>query len=118
MSGAMPECLFCRIMNREIQATIVYEDDHVVAFNDINPQGPTHVLVVPRRHIETLNDLTPDDDQLIGELIRRAAAIAKQRGIAAGGYRTVFNTNREAGQTVFHIHLHLIGGRTLHWPPG
>ena len=114
----MPECLFCRIMNREIQATIVYEDDHVVAFNDINPQGPTHVLVVPRRHIETLNDLTPDDDQLVGELIRRAAAIAKQRGIAAGGYRTVFNTNREAGQTVFHIHLHLIGGRTLHWPPG
>jgi len=114
----MPECLFCRIMNREIQASIVYEDDHVVAFNDINPQGPTHVLVVPRRHIETLNDLTPDDDQLVGELIRRAAAIAKQRGIAAGGYRTVFNTNREAGQTVFHIHLHLIGGRTLHWPPG
>jgi len=118
MSGAMPDCLFCRIMNREIQASIVYEDDHVVAFNDINPQGPTHVLVVPRRHIETLNDLTPDDDHLVGELIRRAAAIAKQRGIAAGGYRTVFNTNREAGQTVFHIHLHLIGGRTLHWPPG
>ena len=114
----MPECLFCRIMNREIQASIVYEDDHVVAFNDINPQGPTHVLVVPRRHIETLNDLTPEDDQLVGELTRRAAAIAKQRGIAAGGYRTVFNTNREAGQTVFHIHLHLIGGRTLHWPPG
>jgi histidine triad (HIT) family protein len=114
----MPECLFCRIMNREIQASIVYEDEHVVAFNDINPQGPTHVLVVPRRHIETLNDLTPDDDQLVGGLVRRAAAIAKQRGIAAGGYRTVFNTNREAGQTVFHIHLHLIGGRTLHWPPG
>jgi len=114
----MAECLFCRIMNREIQATIVYEDDHVVAFNDINPQAPTHVLVVPRRHIETLNDLTPDDDQLVGELQRRAAAIAKQRGIAAGGYRTVFNTNREAGQTVFHVHLHLIGGRTMHWPPG
>jgi len=114
----MADCLFCRIVNREIQATIVYEDDKVVAFNDVNPQGPTHVLVVPRRHIETLNDLGPDDDQLVGELVRRAAAIATQRGIAAGGYRTVFNTNREAGQTVFHIHLHLIGGRTMHWPPG
>jgi histidine triad (HIT) family protein len=114
----MAECLFCRIMNREIPATIVYEDDKVVAFNDINPQAPAHVLVVPRRHIETLNDLGPDDDQIVGELVRRAAAIAKQRGIAAGGYRTVFNTNREAGQTVFHIHLHLIGGRTMHWPPG
>src|SRR5262245_34929094 len=114
----MPECLFCRIVNHEINATIVYEDDKVVAFNDINPQGPTHVLVVPRRHIETLNDLGPDDDQLVGELVRRAAAIATQRGVAAGGYRTVFNTNREAGQTVFHIHPHLIGGRTMHWPPG
>jgi len=114
----MAECLFCRIISREIQATIVYEDDQIVAFNDINPQGPTHVLVVPRRHIATLNDLTPDDDPLVGELARRAAAIAKQRGISAGGYRTVFNTNRDAGQTVFHIHLHLMGGRTMHWPPG
>ena len=114
----MAECLFCRIISREIQATIVYEDDQIVAFNDINPQGPTHVLVVPRRHIATLNDLTPDDDPLVGELARRAAAIAKQRGISAGGYRTVFNTNGDAGQTVFHIHLHLIGGRTMHWPPG
>ncbi|OLC47840.1 MAG: histidine triad nucleotide-binding protein [Acidobacteria bacterium 13_1_40CM_65_14] len=114
----MGECLFCRIINREIQATIIYEDDRIVAFNDINPQGPTHVLVVPRRHIATLDELTPDDDPLAGELVRRAAAIAKQRGISAGGYRTVFNTNRDAGQTVFHIHLHLIGGRTMHWPPG
>lgn len=114
----MAECLFCRIINREIQATIIYEDDRIVAFNDINPQAPTHVLVVPRRHVATLDDLTPDDDQLAGELVRRAAAIAKQRGISAGGYRTVFNTNRDAGQTVFHIHLHLMGGRTMHWPPG
>ena len=118
MAGAMADCLFCRIINREIQATIIYEDDRIVAFNDINPQAPTHVLVVPRRHIATLDDLTPDDDQLAGELVRRAAAIAKQRGISAGGYRTVFNTNRDAGQTVFHIHLHLLGGRTMHWPPG
>jgi histidine triad (HIT) family protein len=114
----MPDCLFCRIVNRELNASIVYEDEHVVAFNDINPQAPTHVLVVPRRHIASLNDLTPDDDQIVGELARRAAAIAKSRGIAAGGYRTVFNTNRDAGQTVFHIHLHLLGGRPMHWPPG
>ena len=113
-----PSCLFCQIVNRELNATIVYEDEHVVAFNDINPQGPTHVLIVPRRHISSLNDLTEQDDQIVGELVRRAAAIAKSRGISTGGYRTVFNTNREAGQTVFHIHLHLIGGRTMHWPPG
>ena len=114
----MADCLFCRIINREINGTIVHEDDRVVAFNDINPQAPTHVLVVPRRHIASLNDLQPGDDSIVGELVRRAAAIAKSRGIAEGGYRTVFNTNREAGQTVFHIHLHLIGGRTMHWPPG
>ena len=114
----MPSCLFCQIINRELNASIVYEDDRIVAFNDINPQGPTHVLVVPRRHISSLNDLTEDDDQIVGELVRRAAAIAKSRGIDAGGYRTVFNTNRDAGQTVFHIHLHLIGGRAMHWPPG
>jgi histidine triad (HIT) family protein len=114
----MADCLFCRIINREIPGTIVYEDDRIVAFNDINAQAPTHVLVVPRKHIATLNDLTSDDDQLTGEIVRRAAAIAKERGLATGGYRTVFNTNREAGQTVFHIHLHLIGGRAMHWPPG
>src|SRR5262249_17670068 len=107
-----------RIINREIAATIVYEDERIVAFNDINPQAPTHVLVVPRKHIATLNDLAPGDDQLAGEVVRRAAAIAKGRGIANGGDPPVFNTNREAGQTVFHIHLHLIGGRAMHWPPG
>jgi histidine triad (HIT) family protein len=114
----MADCLFCKIIKHEIPASIVYEDDRVVAFNDINPQGSTHVLVVPTRHIATLNDLTPDDDDIVGEVVRRAAAIAAERGIAAGGYRTVFNTNRDAGQTVFHIHLHLIGGRSLAWPPG
>lgn len=111
-------CLFCKIIAREVPASIVYEDDRVLAFNDINPQGPTHVLVVPKQHIATLNDLTGDDDRTIGELVRRAAAIARERGLSAGGFRTVFNTNEDAGQTVFHIHLHLIGGRRLHWPPG
>jgi histidine triad (HIT) family protein len=112
------DCLFCKIIKREIPASIVYEDDRVLAFNDINPQASTHVLVVPKKHIATLNDLQSGDDAIVGEVVRRAAAIATERGIAAGGYRTVFNTNREAGQTVFHIHLHLIGGRTLSWPPG
>jgi histidine triad (HIT) family protein len=114
----MADCLFCRIIEREIPASIVYEDDRVLAFNDINPQAPTHVLVIPKRHIATLADLSADDDQIVGELVRRAAAIAQERGIAAGGFRTVFNTNRDAGQTVFHIHLHLVGGRSLGWPPG
>jgi len=111
-------CLFCRIAARDLPASIVYDDDRVLAFNDVNPQGPTHVLVVPKKHIASLNDLTPEDDQIVGEVVRRAAAIARERGIAESGFRTVFNTNRGAGQTVFHIHLHLIGGRSLHWPPG
>jgi histidine triad (HIT) family protein len=114
----MTDCLFCKIVAREIPGSIVYEDDHVLAFNDINPQAPTHVLLVPKRHIASLNDLTPGDDQIVGELARRAAAIAKERGIAAKGYRTVLNTNRDAGQTVFHIHMHLLGGRSMQWPPG
>jgi histidine triad (HIT) family protein len=112
------DCLFCKIIRREIPATLVYEDDRVVAFNDINPQAPTHVLVVPKRHVATLNEIGTDDDNLVGELVRRASAIAKERGLSAGGYRTVFNTNRDAGQTVFHIHLHLLGGRAMMWPPG
>ena len=118
MNGAMPDCLFCKIINREIPGSIVYEDAQVLAFNDINPQAPTHVLVVSKRHIASLNDLSPEDDQIVGELVRRAAAIAKARGISEGGFRTVFNTNRDGGQTVSHIHLHLLGGRTMHWPPG
>src|SRR3954467_13980045 len=114
----MADWLFCRIVTRDIPASIVYEDDRVLAFNDINPQGPTHVLVIPKKHIASLSDLTPGDDALVGEVVRRAAAIASDRGISAGGFRVVFNTNRDAGQTVFHIHLHLIGGRSLSWPPG
>jgi histidine triad (HIT) family protein len=114
----MSDCLFCRIIKREIPASIVYEDDQVVAFNDINPQAPTHVLVVPKRHIASLNDLQAEDDQIVGEMVRRAAALAKDRGLSERGFRTVFNTNRDAGQTVFHIHLHLVGGRPMTWPPG
>ena len=114
----MSDCLFCKIVRSEIPASIVYQDDQLIAFEDIDPQAPTHVLIVPRRHVSTLNDLDAADDQLVGEMVRRAAAIASERGISAGGYRTVFNTNREAGQTVFHIHLHLIGGRPMQWPPG
>ena len=112
------DCLFCKIISRKIPASIVYEDDRVLAFNDINPQGPTHVLVVPKEPIPSLNELTPANDAIVGEVVRRAAAIAKERGLDTPGFRTVFNTNRDAGQTVFHIHLHLIGGRPLHWPPG
>jgi len=114
----MADCLFCKIIKREIPSSIVYEDDRLLAFNDINPQAPTHVLIVPKRHIATVSALTAADDQLIGEMVRRAAAIAEERGISTGGFRTVFNTNRDAGQTVFHIHLHLIGGRPMQWPPG
>jgi histidine triad (HIT) family protein len=114
----MADCLFCKIIRREIPGKIVYEDDELLAFEDINPQAPTHLLVIPKRHIESLNALEDGDDQIVGAIVRRAAAIAKERGISGGGYRTVFNTNRDAGQTVFHIHLHLLGGRSLAWPPG
>jgi histidine triad (HIT) family protein len=111
-------CLFCRIIAGEVPARTIYEDDVLVAFHDINPQAPVHVLVVPRRHIPTLNDLGPEDDPLVGTMLRRAATLAHELGIAARGYRTVFNCNREAGQTVYHIHLHVLGGRPMHWPPG
>lgn len=116
--GIMADCLFCRIIAGEIPGNIVYSDDRVVAFKDINPQAPMHVLVVPRRHIASLNDLTSADDGLVGEMVRRGAVLAKENGFSDRGYRTVFNTNAEAGQTVFHIHLHVLGGRRLGWPPG
>jgi histidine triad (HIT) family protein len=114
----MTDCLFCKIIAREIPAGIVREDADVVVLTDINPQAPLHVLIVPRRHIATLNDLAPEDDELIGSMFRTAAALAREHGYAERGYRTVFNCNREAGQSVFHIHLHLLAGRGLAWPPG
>jgi histidine triad (HIT) family protein len=112
------DCLFCRIVAGEIPAKVVFEDEHLVAFQDINPQAPMHVLIVPRRHVATLNDLSGTDDGLVGEMVRRAAAIAREYGHSERGYRTVFNCNADAGQTVFHVHLHVLGGRTLTWPPG
>ena len=114
----MSDCLFCKIIGGQIPGNIVFQVDQLLAFKDINPQAPRHVLIVPRRHIATLYDLTPADDALVGSLFRAAAALAKEHGYAERGYRTVFNTNREAGQTVFHIHLHLLAGRSLSWPPG
>ena len=114
----MPDCLFCRVATGEIPASIVYEDTRLIAFKDINPQAPTHILVIPRQHIASLNDLGSEDDALVGEMTRRAAAIAKEEGLAERGYRVLFNCNADAGQTVFHIHLHLVGGRRLGWPPG
>ena len=114
----MSDCLFCKIIGGQIPGNFVFQDDQLVAFKDINPQAPLHVLIVPRRHIASLNDLAPADDVLVGSLFRAAAALAKEHGYAERGYRTVFNTNREAGQTVFHIHLHLLAGRPLTWPPG
>jgi histidine triad (HIT) family protein len=114
----MADTLFAKIIRREIPATIVYEDDDVLAFRDINPQAPVHVLFVPKRAIATLNDAGTADAALIGKLVLAAAAYAKQEGYAESGYRTVFNCNGDGGQTVFHIHLHLLAGRAMHWPPG
>lgn len=114
----MAECLFCRIVAGQIPGAIVFQDERLVAFKDINPQAPMHVLIVPRRHLATLNDLAAGDDGLVGEMVRRAAALAAEHGYAQGGYRTVFNCNADAGQTVFHIHLHVLGGRAFGWPPG
>ena len=110
------QCLFCRIVRGEIPATLVAESEDCVAFRDINPQAPVHVLIVPRRHVESLNDAR--DPHLIGRLGIVAAEIARKEGVADSGYRVVINTNADAGQTVLHIHLHLLGGRHLGWPPG
>jgi len=114
----MPDCLFCKIADGTIPATLVHQDDEVVAFEDLNPQAPLHVLVIPRRHVPTMNELGAEHDQVMGRLYRVAAAIAGRRGVAASGWRAVMNANRDAGQTVFHVHLHVLGGRQLGWPPG
>ena len=114
----MDDCIFCKIAAGEIPADLVYEDDTVVAFRDLNPQAPTHGLVIPRAHIATLNELKPEDEGIVGHMFSAAQAIAAQEDFAETGYRTVINCNEAGGQTVFHIHLHLLGGRMMHWPPG
>lgn len=112
----MTDCLFCKMASGSIKPDVVYEDDRILAFNDINPQAPVHVLVIPKTHIATLNEL--NDTRLGGEILEVAAEIAKKLGISESGYRTVFNCNSHGGQAVYHLHLHLLGGRQLHWPPG
>lgn len=112
------DCLFCKIAEKKIPAKIVYEDPHVLAFEDLNPQAPVHILVIPKKHISTSLDLSDEDNELIGEMFQAANKLAKEKGIADRGFRLVMNCNRDAGQTVFHIHLHLFGGRIMHWPPG
>jgi histidine triad (HIT) family protein len=111
-------CIFCKIAAGDIPATIVHQDARVMAFEDVNPQAPHHVLVIPREHIESLDDVAKGDEGLIGHLFRVAAQIADQRGIGESGYRTVINTGPDAGQSVPHVHVHLLGGRPLGWPPG
>ncbi|MFO7908816.1 histidine triad nucleotide-binding protein [Vreelandella aquamarina] len=112
------DCLFCKIIKREIPADIVYEDDEVLAFNDINPQAPTHILIIPKTHIATLNDIEEPDLAMIGRLQYTAAQLARERGFAEDGYRVVMNCNEMGGQTVYHIHMHLMGGREFTWPAG
>ncbi|HSN91827.1 MAG TPA: histidine triad nucleotide-binding protein [Anaeromyxobacteraceae bacterium] len=114
----MSDCLFCKVASGQIPAKIVHQDADVVAFEDIHPQAPVHVLVVPRKHLPTLNDLQPADDGLVGKMLRTAALVAAQRGIAERGWRAVMNVNREGGQIVFHVHLHVLGARQMGWPPG
>ena len=112
----MTQCLFCKMAAGVIKPDVVFEDDTVLAFKDINPQAPVHILIIPKVHVATLNDL--DDTLLAGQLLQTAAKLAKQEGLSDDGYRTVFNCNKKGGQEVYHLHLHLLGGRQMTWPPG
>jgi len=114
----MVDCLFCKIISKEINSDILFEDDDVLAFKDINPQAPVHFLIVPKKHISTINDLQQEDEKITGKMILTAQSLAKQENIDEKGYRLVFNCNRDGGQEVYHIHLHLLGGRQMQWPPG
>ena len=114
----MADCLFCKMVNGEIAPDKVYENDAVLAFKDINPQAPVHVLVIPKKHIATMNDLEPGHDVLVGEMYLTAKKVAEKLGVAQSGYRTVMNCNEDGGQSVFHLHLHMLGGRQMDWPPG
>lgn len=114
----MTDCLFCKMASGDMKPDVVAENDHALAFRDINPQAPTHVLVIPKRHIATIDDLDKGDRELVGELYLMAKQVARQEGIAESGYRTVMNCGEGGGQLVFHIHLHVLGGRQMGWPPG
>ncbi len=114
----MADCIFCKIAAGQIPAKFVRQGNRLVAFRDVNPQAPTHILIIPKAHVETVNDCTDDQAQLLGEMILLARDLAREEGLADRGYRLVLNCNREAGQTVFHVHLHLLGGRAMAWPPG
>ena len=114
----MDDCLFCKIINGEITAKKVYENEHIIAFNDIDPKAPIHILVIPKKHIRSINELNSSDINLAGEIILAAKKIAKDQGIDSKGFRVVFNTNDDGGQTVYHIHMHIMGGRQMQWPPG
>lgn len=112
------DCIFCKIASKEIPARIAFESDRVIAFHDMFPQAPTHVLVIPKAHFSTLNDVPAEQAPLLGELVSAATAVAKELGLAEAGYRVVMNCNDDGGQSVYHIHLHLLGGRHMAWPPG
>ncbi len=114
----MEDCIFCKIINKEIPASIVFEDEKMIAFNDINPQAPIHILLIPREHFASLNDIPEEKKNILSHLLLKARQIAQEKGIAEKGYRIVLNTEKDSGQEVFHIHLHLLGGRRMHWPPG
>mgnify|MGYP003319580899 FL=1 len=114
----MNECLFCNMVSGAIPCDKVYENEYVLAFRDIDPKAPTHILIIPKKHITTLNEINENDQDLLGELLLTAKKIAKDEGIDTSGYRTVINCNSDGGQTVFHIHMHLLGGRQMAWPPG
>lgn len=112
------DCLFCKMVSGEIKADIVHEDDLVLAFRDINPQAPTHVLVIPKKHVSTMNELQAEDEAVVGRMLLTAKKVAEMDGVSESGYRTVMNCNEAAGQSVFHIHLHVMAGRRFSWPPG
>jgi len=111
-------CLFCEIVAGRIPAKVAYQDEDIMAFHDINPQAPTHTLIIPKKHITSLLDLSPQDDVLVGSLVRKARDLAQKVGVSENGFRLVFNCGEDAGYSVYHIHLHLVGGRKLGWPPG
>lgn len=118
LKGDMEDCLFCKIINKEIPANIVFENENILAFEDIEPQAPIHLLIIPKKHIATINDIEPQDKNICGDILLAAKEIANTMNVDSSGFRIIFNTNEDAGQTVFHIHMHFLAGRKMKWPPG